>query len=130
MRIAEYVKQHVTMRDVAAHYGLKINAMNKCILHDDSTASLSIRDKGYFKCFGCGAKGDLFAFVQKMENLPTFLETAAWLIETFNIPPPQKLIRQQLREKIRKEPDLDKAKALQAELLKIRKSSSTHGPGL
>jgi len=27
-------------------------------------------DRGFFKCFGCGAGGDVIAFLQKLENLP------------------------------------------------------------
>jgi hypothetical protein len=35
----------------------------KCPFHDgQSSGSLSINEKGQFKCFGCDAKGDLFTF--------------------------------------------------------------------
>lgn len=40
-----------------------------CPFHDDKTPSLSVRrDRQFFYCFGCGTKGDIFAFVQKIEN--------------------------------------------------------------
>lgn len=42
-------------------------------------------DKGFFKCFSSGEKGDAITFVQKMENL-SFIEAIEFLSERFNIP--------------------------------------------
>ena len=42
-------------------------------------------DKGFFKCFSSGEKGDALTFVQKMENL-SFMEAIEFLSERFNIP--------------------------------------------
>ncbi len=42
-----------------------------CPFHGEKTPSFHVHpDRGFFKCFGCGAGGDVLAFVQKMENLP------------------------------------------------------------
>ncbi len=42
-------------------------------------------DKGFFKCFSSGEKGDAITFVQKMENL-SFIEAVEFLSDRFNIP--------------------------------------------
>lgn len=40
-----------------------------CPFHDEKTPSFYVYDDGRFKCFGCGKSGDVFQFVQWMENL-------------------------------------------------------------
>ena len=41
-----------------------------CPFHDEKTPSFYVsRDKGFYKCFGCGASGDVFKFVQQIENV-------------------------------------------------------------
>ncbi|MBC5816610.1 MAG: DNA primase [Candidatus Eremiobacteraeota bacterium] len=41
-----------------------------CPFHGEKTPSFHVHpEQGYFKCFGCGAGGDVIAFVQKLENL-------------------------------------------------------------
>ncbi|HEY5426284.1 MAG TPA: DNA primase, partial [Candidatus Tumulicola sp.] len=42
-----------------------------CPFHGEKTPSFHVHpDRGFFKCFGCGAGGDAIAFVQKLENVP------------------------------------------------------------
>ncbi|MEO9170457.1 MAG: CHC2 zinc finger domain-containing protein, partial [Candidatus Baltobacteraceae bacterium] len=42
-----------------------------CPFHAEKTPSLHVHpDRSYFMCFGCGAAGDVIAFVQKLENVP------------------------------------------------------------
>jgi DNA primase len=41
-----------------------------CPFHAEKTPSFHVHpDRGFFKCFGCGAGGDVITFVQKSENL-------------------------------------------------------------
>ncbi len=41
-----------------------------CPFHLEKTPSFHVHpDKGFFKCFGCGAGGDVITFVSKLENL-------------------------------------------------------------
>jgi len=41
-----------------------------CPFHNEKTPSFHVHpDKGFFKCFGCDAAGDVFTFVEKHENL-------------------------------------------------------------
>ena len=40
-----------------------------CPFHEEKTPSFSVSpDKEFFYCFGCHAGGDVFQFVQKIEN--------------------------------------------------------------
>ncbi len=49
---------------------VKSQVMGLCPFHDDHHPSLSINlDNGLFKCFACGAKGDIFTFYQKLKNV-------------------------------------------------------------
>jgi DNA primase catalytic core len=41
-----------------------------CPFHGEKTASFNVNpEKGFFKCFGCGEAGDVFAFVQKIKGI-------------------------------------------------------------
>jgi len=64
------LKGSVNITDVAKEYGLKLRG-NKCIcpFHKDTNPSLTFsNEKGVFRCFGCGVKGDILKFVQLMEG--------------------------------------------------------------
>lgn len=54
---------------IGQHMVLKKNGsslIGLCPFHDEKTPSFNVRsDRGYFKCFGCGAAGDVFEFIQK-----------------------------------------------------------------
>ena len=42
-----------------------------CPFHNEKTPSFHVHpDKGFFKCFGCGAGGDVITFISKLENVP------------------------------------------------------------
>ena len=66
----EEIKQQYSMRDVVEMYGFHPNRAGfiSCPFHKgDHTASMKIY-KDSFNCFGCGANGDIFTFIQKMDN--------------------------------------------------------------
>ncbi len=57
----------------------------KCPFHDDRTPSFYVvPDKGFYKCFGCGESGDLFAFLMKRTGME-FLDTVRHLGERFGV---------------------------------------------
>ncbi len=62
------------MREVAERYGIKVNKSGfcKCIFHKEETASMKLYPDSFY-CFACSAHGDVFTFVQRMDNL-TFKE--------------------------------------------------------
>lgn len=41
----------------------------QCIWHAEKTASLAFFQNGSYKCFGCGAHGDIISLVQNIENI-------------------------------------------------------------
>lgn len=46
------------------------NYKAKCPFHNEKTASFFISpDRGTYYCFGCGAKGDIFTFVEQFEGI-------------------------------------------------------------
>lgn len=81
---SDEIKQQYTMRDIAARYGLVPNRAGfiRCPFHEgDRKASLKLYEHD-FHCFGCGANGDIFEFVQRMDNL-TFREAFELLGGTY-----------------------------------------------
>src|ERR1041385_6797523 len=72
--IVEIVSRYVTLRRTGR------NHMGLCPFHGEKTASFSVSDeRGFFHCFGCGASGDVFRFLMRIENLtfPEALERVA-----------------------------------------------------
>ncbi len=61
-----------------------------CPFHSEKSPSFTVNDeKGFYYCFGCGAKGDHFDFVMKTQGT-TFPETMAMLSEKSHIPLPER----------------------------------------
>jgi DNA primase len=66
--IASFIGAHVQLRKRGN------DLVGLCPFHAEKTPSFHVHpDKGYFKCFGCGAGGDVIKFVQLHDNL-TFPE--------------------------------------------------------
>ena len=67
------VSSYVTLKRAGSAYkGL-------CPFHNEKTPSFNVRpEKQYFKCFGCGAGGDVFKFIQMKEQVD-FVEARAIL---------------------------------------------------
>lgn len=68
---SEEIKQQYSMRDIVEMYGLKINRAGfiSCPFHTgDRSPSMKIYSKD-FHCYACGANGDIFTFIQKMDNV-------------------------------------------------------------
>lgn len=56
-----------------------------CPFHQEKTPSFMVtRNKQLFKCFGCGQGGNVFTFIQKMENL-SFVESVKMLAKRAGI---------------------------------------------
>ena len=60
-----------------------------CPFHQEKTPSFHVnRDKGVFKCFGCGAGGDAIAFVELQQKIP-FPEAVRSLAQRVGLPVPE-----------------------------------------
>ncbi|EPI41928.1 CHC2 zinc finger domain protein, partial [Gardnerella vaginalis JCP8522] len=56
-----------------------------CPFHDEKTPSFSVRPSlGVWHCFGCGAGGDVFKYVEQKENID-FREAVELLADRFHI---------------------------------------------
>lgn len=65
------------------------NFTGLCPFHNEKTPSFSVHaTRQFFHCFGCGASGDVFAFVQKIESI-TFPEAVRSVAQRLNIPLPK-----------------------------------------
>ena len=84
MSLFQEIKQHVTTRQVAESYGLKVSSRNMacCPFHDDRHPSMKV-DETYY-CFGCGSHGDAVGFVAQMEGLSQY-EAACKIVRDFNL---------------------------------------------
>ena len=65
------------------------NYSGLCPFHSEKTPSFSVHaTRQFFHCFGCGLSGDVFAFVQKIENI-TFSEAVRAVAQKAGIPLPK-----------------------------------------
>lgn len=67
----EEIKQQYSMRDIVEKYGIRPDRRGfiHCPFHQgDKGASMKIYARD-FHCFGCGANGDIFDFIQRMDNV-------------------------------------------------------------
>jgi DNA primase len=62
--IAEYIGQFVTLRKRGT------SLVGLCPFHAEKTPSFHVHpDRGFFKCFGCDAHGDVINYLRRAENL-------------------------------------------------------------
>jgi len=65
------------------------NYSGLCPFHGEKTASFSVHaTRQFYHCFGCGVSGDVFSFVQKIENI-TFPEAVRLVAQKLGIPVPK-----------------------------------------
>ena len=78
VRIDDGVKREILARaDIGEVIGAYVTLRKRgkdlvglCPFHGEKTPSFHVHpDRGFFKCFGCDAKGDVLTFVQKQENV-------------------------------------------------------------
>ena len=82
--IVRIVGDYVKLKKAGAQ-----NYAGLCPFHNEKTASFGVHiTKQFFHCFGCGASGDVFAFVQKIENI-TFPEAVRAVAQKLGIPLPK-----------------------------------------
>ena len=81
--IIEIVQQYVTLKRAGTnHKGL-------CPFHNEKTPSFNVHGgEGFYKCFGCGAGGNVFQFLMELEGW-SFPETVRHLANRVGIEIPE-----------------------------------------
>jgi DNA primase len=80
--IVRVVQDYVQIKKKGANW------MACCPFHQEKTPSFTVSPKGFFYCFGCNAKGNVFSFVMQYENV-TFPEAIKIVAEKTGVPLPQ-----------------------------------------
>lgn len=84
------IKNVLSLVDVVTGLGVELEMAGRelrgvCPFHEDTDPSLYISpNKGLWTCHGCKRGGDIFDFVEEMQNM-TFVESLYWLAETAEI---------------------------------------------
>ncbi|MCS7025052.1 MAG: DNA primase [Bryobacteraceae bacterium] len=83
--IVEIIGERVPLKRVGSRY------VGRCPFHSEKTPSFSVNpNMQIYKCFGCGASGDVFKFIQEYDHV-TFIEALKWVAERYGIPFPRRL---------------------------------------
>lgn len=79
-RIEDVVRDRVQLKKSGKGY------MGRCPFHEEKTPSFSVRpDRGRYKCFGCGASGDVFTWTMAFGRMG-FLDAVVAVASRFGIP--------------------------------------------
>src|SRR4249920_1223065 len=82
--IVRIVGDYVKLKKAGAQ-----NYSGLCPFHGEKTPSFSVHaTRQFYHCFGCGISGDVFSFVQKIENI-TFPESVRLVAQKLGIPLPK-----------------------------------------
>src|SRR5574341_562174 len=80
--LVEFIGAYVSLKRTGQ------NAVGLCPFHADKRPSFTVStSKQLYHCFGCGAGGDLFAFVMQRESV-SFPEAVQWLARKSGVPLP------------------------------------------
>jgi DNA primase len=82
--IVRIVGDYVKLKKAGAQ-----NFSGLCPFHGEKTASFSVHaTRQFYHCFGCGESGDVFKFIQKIENI-SFPEAVRLVAQKLGIPLPK-----------------------------------------
>jgi len=82
--IVRIVGEYVALKKAGAQ-----NWSGLCPFHKEKTPSFSVHaTKQFYHCFGCGESGDVFKFVEKIENV-TFPEAVRGVAQKLGVPLPR-----------------------------------------
>jgi DNA primase len=82
--IVRIIGDYVRLRKAGAQ-----NFTGLCPFHHEKTPSFSVHaTRQFFHCFGCGESGDVYKFLQKIENV-TFPEAVRLLAQKLGVPLPK-----------------------------------------
>lgn len=91
--IKEEIRDAADIVDVVSDYVKLKRSGNSftglCPFHNEKTPSFHVNPQlKIYKCFGCGAGGDVFNFVMDIEGIG-FVEAMKWLADRFNVTIPE-----------------------------------------
>src|SRR5690349_12529208 len=96
MEFIEQLKSSIDIVKVAGEYvrlkraGATGRYLGLCPFHQEKTPSFTVNQtRQFYKCFGCGAGGDIIKFVEEIEGL-SFWETVKMLAESHGIALPKR----------------------------------------
>ncbi|MGA7445246.1 MAG: DNA primase [Terriglobales bacterium] len=82
--IVRIVGDYVKLKKAGAQ-----NFSGLCPFHAEKTPSFSVHaTRQFFHCFGCGESGDVFTFIQKVENI-SFPEAVRLIAQKLGVPMPK-----------------------------------------
>jgi DNA primase len=82
--IVRIIGEYVRLKKAGAQ-----NYAGLCPFHGEKTPSFSVHaTRQFYHCFGCGVSGDVFSFIQKIENI-TFPEAVRLIAQRLDIPIPK-----------------------------------------
>src|SRR6202046_2921152 len=82
--IVRIVGEYVKLRKSGSQ-----NFQGLCPFHQEKSPSFSVHaTRQFYHCFGCGASGDVFSFVQKAENI-SFPEAVRLIAQKLGVPMPK-----------------------------------------
>lgn len=82
--IVRFVGEYVRLKKLGNRY------VGLCPFHNEKTPSFGVNAvHQFYKCFGCGAGGDIFKFVMDLEGI-TFFEALKFVAERNGIPMPKR----------------------------------------
>src|SRR6267154_1153935 len=82
--IVRIVGDYVSLKKAGAQ-----NYSGLCPFHKEKSPSFSVHaTRQFYHCFGCGVSGDVFSFVQKLENI-TFPEAVRAIAQKVGVPLPK-----------------------------------------
>lgn len=91
--IIERIKGAAQIEDVVGEF-VRLKKMGRslkglCPFHSEKTPSFNVHpEKGFYHCFGCGAGGNVFTFIMKMNNMD-FVESVKFLAQKYGITIPE-----------------------------------------
>ena len=82
--IVDLVSEHVQLTRRGRNF------LGLCPFHEEKTPSFNVNpERQFYHCFGCGAGGDVFKFIQEIDRV-TFIEAVKFLAERTGIALPER----------------------------------------